>query len=226
MTKLFIKFGQKNHLLEMQKEGLLYCNTITFFTNIEGDNNRHDRDESVFETEYFENTLLQFRLSNDLIGDECEWKDLNAKTIRVKKWFEKPLGNLFCMSAFNISPELRSTEFKFHENFLSFGQFGLVIMNQEIFLNRLIGKLKEMGNEDIKTGYGFVNYIDLKNYSGKKNLFQKDKKFAWQEEFRIFFNTNKCENNDSLKISIGNMEDISEIIDLAKTKSLFYKSSD
>ena len=58
--RLFIKFGAKEHLCEMQKEGLFYCNTITYFSKIE-DNHRGDSLESVIKLQYLEKPIFKLK---------------------------------------------------------------------------------------------------------------------------------------------------------------------
>ena len=69
----------------------------------------------------------------------------------------------------------------------------------------------------------FVNYLDLQTYTGKKTLFQKDLSYQWQQELRILINTDKYKLDDPFKLRIGNIEGISTIIDLSKTKKLYIK---
>jgi len=213
---LLVKFGSKNHLERMQKDGILHCNTITFFSKLEDNYKRGDKSESVIELKYFENVAFEVKPVNE---PSSEWKRLNSKTSQYSKYFKKPMGNLFCMSAFEINLAKESKEYVFNEGFLEFG-YALLMTRQDLFMERLRNALDKL---EFKSCYNSVNYLDLKKYTGKKNLFQKDNKFSWQEEFRIIIYTQKCEELEPYEFSIGNIEDISEIIDLSKTKSLLYK---
>lgn len=51
-----LKIGQERHILDLQKNGHLYCNTIKYFREVEkADFNRHDSREGAFKTEVIEN---------------------------------------------------------------------------------------------------------------------------------------------------------------------------
>ena len=213
--RLYIKFGEKEHLEKMRTEGLFYCNTITFFSNLE-DEHRGDPFESVIKLDYKEKVIIQLKPADD---PTAEWKKLNASKVHYKEYYEEPLGNIFCFSAFKITPKKEVSILPFDKKILNF-KYGLLILRQDIFIERLNDALAKL---DFKTCLKPVEYLDLSKYSGKKNLFQKNLKYSWQEEFRLILYTNKYKRNDPFEFSIGNIEDISEIIDLNKTKNLQYK---
>lgn len=223
MANLFIKFGKEEHLREMQSDGLFYCNTITYFASIDGDINRSDNFENVFETKYFETPNLEIKVVND--NQDCNkgWKKLGANNLQLRHFYEKPIGNIFCISAFNLNPINPINIFHFDERLIEFGNCALVIMNQPLFLERLNEKLEELIKSGIMHEKGFIKYSDLRAHSGEVSLFQKDNRFAFQEEFRIYLKTDKYEVNDPFKFYIGDISDISEIIDLYRVRSFYYK---
>jgi hypothetical protein len=214
-VRLYMKFGSKLHLEQMQKEGLFYCNTITYFSNVE-DETRKDPFESVCKLEYIENAIFHLRPAND---PTAEWKKLRTMNAQYKEHYDEPLGNLFCMSAFKINPRKKKSIFYFDERFLKF-EYCLLIMHEAKFKERL---QKSLDGLNFNSCMRQVNYIDLDKYSGEKTLFQKDLKHSWQEEFRIILYTDNYKMHDPFKFSMGNIEDISQIIDLSKTKQLQYK---
>ena len=214
--RVYIKFGQKEHLEKMQKEGLFYCNTITFFSKLE-DDLRGDPFESVSKLKYYEKAIFQLKPVNE---PSAEWKSLNANDVLYKEHFEEPLGNLFCMSAFKMTPKKEISLFNFDERFLEKFEYCLMILRQDLFIERLQLALAKL---EFKTCIKLVEYYNLHKFSGSKTLFQKDIKYNWQEELRIVLYTDKYEMNDPYRFSIGSIEDISEIIDLKKTKKLEYK---
>jgi hypothetical protein len=210
-----MKFGAKKDLEQMQKDGLLYCNTITYFSRLE-DESRGDPFESVIKLKYFENAIFQIRPAND---PSEEWKNLNATNVSYNEHYKEPLGNLFCMSAFKMPIGKEVSTFHFDERFFKF-EYCLMIMNEPLFMKRLGSALEKL---PVKSCKNHIEYVDLKKYSGKKTLFQKDIKYNWQEEFRIVLNTEHYRVDDPYKFSIGSIEDISQIFDLKKTKKLEYK---
>jgi hypothetical protein len=56
---VFIKFGNEPHLLKLQKEGLLHCNTIEYFSNLEDGNLRGDDLENIVELDYLAEEFLE-----------------------------------------------------------------------------------------------------------------------------------------------------------------------
>jgi len=213
--RLLVKFGAKEHLERMQKKGILYCNTITYFSTIE-DEHRGDPFESVNKLQYRENTVIQLKLANDPMS---EWKNLNLTRMLYRETCKEPLGTLFCMSAFKLTPTKDISIFHFDKRFLDF-RYALIILRQDIFIQRLQEALSKL---NFKTCINIVEYLHLHKYSGEKNLFQKNIKYSWQEELRIIFYTNKYKKYDPFEFSIGNFEDTSEIIDLNVSKSLYYR---
>jgi len=213
--RLYMKFGAKEHLEKMQKEGIFYCNTITCFSKIE-DESRGDSFESVSKLKYFEKIIFQVQPAND---PSAEWKNLNTTNALYKEQYEEPHGSLFCMSAFKINPTKKISAIHFDKRFSDFG-YVLMISRQDLFIERLKRTLE---NLDFKNCMRLVEYSDLHKYSGTKTLFQKDLKYSWQEELRIILYTNKYKMYDPYEFSIGSIEDISEIFDLKKTKALKYR---
>lgn len=212
---MYMKFGEKKHLEQMQKDGTFYCNTITYFSQLE-DESRGDSFESVIKLKYFDKAIFQIRDAND---SSAEWLNLNTNNVSYNEHYKEPLGNLFCMSAFTISIGNEISTFQFNERFLKF-EYCFMIMNQPLFMERLESALEKLPIEFCK---GNVEYIDLKKYSGRKTLFQKDIKYNWQEEYRVVLNTDHYKTNAPFIFSIGSIEDISQIFDLKQTRRLEYK---
>ncbi len=214
-VSLFIKFGEKEHLEKMQKDGSFYCNTITFFSSLE-DEHRGDKFESVIKLEYKENTSFLVKPADD---PTAEWKKLNVTKMLYKEYYKEPLGNIFCFSAFKLKASTKTKKYSFDNRFSDF-KYGLLILRQDLFLERLETGFKKL---NFKTCMQPVKYLDLNKYSGKKNLFQKDLKYSWQQENRIILYTNKYKKDDPFIFSIGNISDISEILDFSTGKTIHYK---
>jgi hypothetical protein len=177
--RLFIKFGAKEHLEKMQREGILYCNTITYFSKVE-DNNRGDAFESVTKLNYLENPIFQLRPAND---PSAEWKNLNVTNMLYQEYYKEPLGNLFCFSGFKINPSKKISIFHIDEKFLDFG-YGLMVLRQDLFMERL---KKSLAKLDIQTCMKTVEYLDLHKYSGKKIYFKKILNTVGKKNLELFF---------------------------------------
>lgn len=214
---LLIKFGEKHHLEKMQKDGFFYCNTITYFSTLK-DESRGDELESVTKLEYKENVFLSLKPANN---PRAEWKKINVTKMLYKEFHKNPQGNLFCFSLITLKADSETKEYTFDPRFAnSFNKYGLLILRQDLFLERLVSALNK-----IQYSYCIkpVEYLDLKKHFGKKNLFQKDLSYSWQEECRIVIHTNKYKQEDPFIFSIGNLSDISEIIDFSEKKTILYK---
>ena len=214
---LLVKFAKdKEHLEEMQK-GMLYCNSIKYFTELEDGKLRGDAYEAVTELRYIENRTLQLKPANDL---NSNWKTLNVMNAQFKKHFSHPHGNLFCLSSVSLKPTVEPTTFRFDERFKLFGNYVLLIMHQPIFEKRFKKALKKA---KIKCCGKKIEYLNLKNYTGEKTLFQKDIEYSWQEEFRLYF---ERDSSEIFTFSMGSIKDISEIYDLNQQKEFLISLPD
>jgi hypothetical protein len=211
-----VKFGKKEHLVSLQKEGHLHCKTLKHFANCEENEARGDFFESVVESHYMENVKVYIK---PVKKAEEEYKWFKAETFLLKKYFKEPLGNVFCMSRLKVNMDCDPYTYSFDERFKKFGTHFLLITNQPVFIERLKNGLKEIGCDF----HGHeVQYLDLKRYTGKKTAFQKDHFYSWQEEYRIFFDTTEIIDRD---FYIGSLEDISEIQEIEKVPKLLVKRS-
>ncbi len=204
-VSLLIKFGSKKHLEEMRDSGVIYCNTISYFANTE-DRLRRDPMEAVSELGYYENANLQIKPIND---PSATFQNLKTTKLHFKKKFEKPLGNLYCMSFINVKLNDGFTDIKLNANFNDF-EYCLMILRQDIFKVKLENALSKL---PFKTCMRTVEYLNLQEYTGTKNLFQKNLEHSWQEEIRLAIYTDKYKIHDPYIFSIGSIKDISEIID-------------
>lgn len=100
---IFIKFGNKSHLLKLQKEGLLYCNTIDFFSKLEDGNVRGDDHENIVEFDYIENGIIEISPKDD---PSVITMTLKVKSIKMKTSRSDPFGNLFCLHAINVQDKM------------------------------------------------------------------------------------------------------------------------
>ena len=206
---LLVKFAKdKQHLEEMQK-GMLYCNSIKYFTELEDGKLRGDAYEAVMELRYIEKGALQLKIANE---PNSNWKTLNIMNAQFKKHFNHLLGNLFCLSSVSLKPTVEPTTFRFVDRFKSFGNYVLLIVHQPIFEKRLKKALKKA---KIKCCGKKIEYLNLKNYTGEKTLFQKDIEYSWQEEFRFYF---ERDSSEIFTFSMESIKDISEIYDLDHQK--------
>jgi hypothetical protein len=214
---LLIKFGQKIHLESLQKTGQIFCQTLKYFVDLEEKKVRGDIYESAIELQYMENAKIYLRPTDK--PDE-EFKYINVLNGQIRKSYDQPLGNVYCMSKLKFEIESDALTYKLDERFKGFGTHYLLIRHQPIFFERLSQALKQL---EIKYCDGNVQYLNLKKYTGQKNCFQKDLSYSWQEEYRIFFQTKEIK---PFEFHIGSLEDISEIHEIERISKLDIKYGD
>jgi hypothetical protein len=188
-----IKFGDHKHLFPLQKEGLLYLNTLPYFWEIEDQELRGDPFDSV--AEVHRGRKVVFPLPNG--------KEVSMEGSWVLKM---PLPgseriNIFCMYA--LRP-LAGT-FPVDEKNFRFGNFALVLLNRPKFMRRLESTLK---SQRIEAQADLIDYVD-DDYTGKVGPFKKLKRFSYQSEWRLVCAGGQGEPRI---IRIGSIEDISVLI--------------
>jgi hypothetical protein len=197
---VFIKFGNKNHLLQLQKKGLLYCNTVTFFSQLENDKVRGDKLETAVELDYIENGILEIKPKDIQNAKTLSFSIKEAKFISSRA---DPFGNLFCLHAINVLDKKPNEIFKIDPRNKAFGDYFLLITNTKEFLERLKAGLNTY-NYDYS--YDMVEYLDFSKYKGRRTIFQKDMINEYQAEFRLFIYNKSSE---AIQIEIGDISDIS-----------------
>ena len=200
---LFVKFGQKDHIEELQNKGLLYLNTVDFFKNLETEQGvRGDFLEGASELKNIfqeDKSVLTF---NPGKKDEMNFNLTNAQ---IRQFFNYK-GNIFSLfSIFNNNEETQIIEFG--KSMKSFGNTALIITNVNEFLIKVKLELKK---RKFKFHLGLIDYYNEYERNLKElNIFKKASTFQNQNEFRIYVEN---ENNKSLKIEIGSIKEITYLI--------------
>ena len=189
-----VKFGSREHILQLQEEGLLYMNNLPYFWKIEDDGLRGDVFDSINGVDRGIKGKITFQGGTELSDAVTNW------TLRMPPKEPKKI-NIFCMYAFRPS----EGAFPVDDKNFKFGDFSLVVTNPQEFISRIGTHLK---NHRIKGKANFVEYVDNK-YTGPVGPFKKLKKFDYQFEWRLVC----CDGPGmACKISIGNIHDISIVI--------------
>ena len=189
-----MKFGQLDHLVQLQNEGLLYMNNLPYFWNLENDELRGDPFDSI--AAVYRGPRISFPSSGGKeIFLEGKW------TIRMHPP-ESDKINRFCMYA--LRPLIQGTFPIDHRNF-RFGDHVLILMNRDEFMRRIELTLQ---TEKIEAKGNLVEYVD-DEYVGEVGPFKKHKMFSYQSEWRLV-----CKNGPGglRLLRIGSIKDISEII--------------
>ncbi len=189
-----IKFGQHEHLLLLQDEGLLYLNQLPHFWEIEDEELRGDPFDCI--AEVVRGPKIGLTLAN---GKEVFMEGI--WTLRMHPP-EPDKINIFCMYA--LRPLIERT-FPVDEGNFRFGEHALVLINRDKFMRRIESSLKSQG---IRFKADLVEYVD-DEHTGKIGPFRKFKKFSYQSEWRLV-----CYDGPGKprEIRIGSIRDISMII--------------
>lgn len=189
-----IKFGQQEHLLQLQDEGILYMNHLPYFWEIEDRELRGDPFDCI--AEVARGPRISFPSADGKeVFMEGNW------TLRMHPPEPEKI-NIFCMYA--LRPLIEGT-FPINERNFRFGKHALVLMNRDEFMRRIELTLK---SQKIVAKANLVDYVD-DDYAGKIGPFKKLRRFFYQSEWRLV-----CKDGPGgpRKIRIGSIRDISEII--------------
>jgi hypothetical protein len=189
-----IKFGQQEHLLQLQDEGLLYMNHLKYFWEIEDEELRGDPFDCI--AEVARGPKIGFTVAHDKeVFMEGNW------TLRMYPPEPEKI-NIFCMYA--LRPLIEGT-FPVDKRNFRFGEYALVLINRDEFMRRIESILR---SQRIIAKADLVEYVDDK-YTGKLGPFRKLKRFSYQSEWRLV-----CYDGPGRprEIRIGSIRDISVII--------------
>ncbi len=220
---LIFKVSSFERLLQMQK-GLLYMNSLEYFSTLEDEENialRVDEKEKVFGTLRAGSNKKGFSTISLKIGDKKEI-DLGSEAILTLEFPRPENTMIFCMGALSDDenghmPGEVDDKIHFDSKFLEFGSHILIITNPMEFGKRISAAIDDnkdlFSSEFFNSGHGLVKYKELEEYSGPIGLFIKDKKYSWQLEYRIAFGAeDHCLNSKgALEFNIGDISDISQI---------------
>jgi hypothetical protein len=220
---LLFKVASIDRLVQMQK-GLLYMNSLEYFSNLEGEEGlalRADELEKVYGILRAGNTHSGCTTLSIKVKDEEV--DLGSDAV-LTAYFPRPQNTmLFCMGALadnedGLIPCEADGKIYFDKRFLDFGSHVLLINKPNDFSYRMNTAIKKLhgtfSSKLLDDGYGLVDYKPLENYSGPIGLYTKDCKYSWQMEFRISFGVHEqCLNSKgALELDIGDISDISHIV--------------
>lgn len=194
---IFLKFGRDSDITQLQKQGLVYCNTVNYFKDLEGDEMRADE----LETSNFIGT------KKDIILEIWPFDNPKAitriATTKVVGNIVSPFGNLFCMYTLDLTKVQQEEKFFFDKRLNKKSESCLIIKNVNEFLERLHIALDK---NKYSWEHHLVEYKDFSDYYGNRTIFQKDKLYEYQNEFRLFIHNNKSE---VIKVELGDISDIS-----------------
>ncbi|MBC3540065.1 hypothetical protein ACFSC6_04255 [Rufibacter sediminis] len=190
-----IKFGQKVHMEQLYKSGVIYMNHLSEFVKIEDNELRGDKHESLSEIKKITNIEISHR------GRKIGY----AETGRLSLWHNELMGNIYSMyTLYNVQ---RPEEILIDAKCKDFGDTFIIITNVEEFISRI---KKEAAIHSVEVIYGPVEYVNTKEYLGSWSVFKKPLEYLYQQEFRFFA---KKDNSGPFCLTIGSLEDISIMLD-------------
>jgi hypothetical protein len=201
---LLLKLGQAEHM-EMLRKGLLYMNSLAFFTSLEADPARSDPYEGT-------DSIIQpcdigeFVIDSQISGFEkirVAPSDL-AGPVRIALQ-RTSACNIFCLFAVNKPIEGPI----FPKSCRWFGDSFVLLTHTQEFLSRVLAAAKRQG---LKGEGRLVEYYDEVKYSGATGRFRKPSIYSHQSEYRIALETGV---QGPFRFEIGDLRDIaSEVFPL------------
>jgi hypothetical protein len=187
--------------------------------------------EDMYSNEYlYFSWLKDFRRTDEDKSGQNDPRELNTKTEQLKIMTlnvggkDFPLHNLLkdfkgqfnehyvdarlnCCSLHWMEIEPEEAPKTYDDKLLNLGNRMLLIYDWQRFFEVLDKSIKEMGLEFSRKR---VTYYDPETYNGELTLHHKDKKFEYQNEYRILIAPT---NKKSMNIPIPGLKDISAIVD-------------
>lgn len=207
----FIKFGKETYINELRNDGIVYFNPLSYFKKIENDEVRSDSLEGAVRIEQVKD--IQLYLEGKVIAKQVP----NSKAQLI---FHDPQENGKVFSLYSIKEDHLSNDFVFDNKLLKFGDKILLVTHPKKFIERIIKQI-ELNKYKFKISY--VSYYNKNNYSGNLDPFQKPDNFSYQYEFRVFI---EAKDNLPLKLKIGSIKDISQILEISKLHTIKIVSAD
>ncbi|MBL7811821.1 MAG: hypothetical protein JNL57_06315 [Bacteroidetes bacterium] len=192
----FIKIGKKKHLDDLRSKGLIYCNTVNYFRNLEDSKTNLRGDEYDGSSAHIHLTSLE------LFKEDGSKIPIIFKKGKLNLYDETSLANhLFCL--FTIKTEFTGQGTFIDKRIEDFGDHALIITDTTTFRNRIEVKLNEL---NVNHEMDFVKYYDSSKDQTNLTVFDKRDEFAYQHELRIHI-IGQLETTFSFEI--GSIEDIS-----------------
>lgn len=183
-------------------------NTLGYFKGYEAEekeNLRGDKNEGLIST-------------HDSNSTTVTWNGMNLPAVGTIKvsYADVEKINLYCLSAItgkNIF-DSKNGEFYFSSRFEEFGERMIYIKRADLFFEKIMEAVRNDNNiapfeknilgRQVKYFNEDENHCDL-------GMFAKFFDYAWQQEFRLAFQ--RIEGEGAIKLYLGNLEDIVEVLD-------------
>ena len=223
---LLIKiFNKESYADAFLKKGQLYCNSLEYFRKLESNDGRGDNLEGavfIYQPKDISPIEILKPNTNEVLAT-IKQNELRGPVIGHNNNLD--FFNLYCMYAVHIQNFEKAYETEEEKNkiinelnkmyekaknlddeMLSFGDYSVVIFRVSEFINRV----KKIAGINL-IYHNLVDYYDATNFSGEfttlQAIFKKDKKYAYQQEYRFLFDFNN-KKIEAREICIGSISDI------------------
>ena len=188
-----LKFGAREHMEQLLKEGALYMQPISYFIGLEGDDQRGDKHEAL--TAYHQGPGTSIIIDG---GHELSHEKGTLKFVSIRNDEEKDC-NIFCLLA--ITPTYWQLDAKNDK----LGDSCVFIHKPAIFLERFRQAARPICAQ-LQTGP--VEYVP-QTYTGSMGPFRKfAESYAHQNEVRCLVRPG---NAKPIVLKLGSLEDIAEL---------------
>jgi hypothetical protein len=212
---VLMRFGQRDHLEQLRKSGLVYMNPQTCFAKLEAvDPLRGDRFEGT------DRIIQPNALKRLVIQSNVDARKLVIPASQVRGPLRLSLGksscNIYCMFAVT-----ETASFSVDERNFGFGDSFVIVSETQAFVDRFSVAARAI---QLDLQYGFVEYYDPDVFSGETGPFRKPATFAHQNEFRFVVQPGS---RDAIALQLGSLIDItSGIFPLSEINRLVEFPSD
>jgi hypothetical protein len=187
-----LKFGAREHMEQLVKEGALFMQPISYFIALEDNASRGDKHEALSEYRQGPGTRVIIDGKHELSHEKGTLKYLTAR-------HEGELAcNIFSAIAITSAYSQVDPENK------TLGDACVVIYQPKVFLERFLAAAASVGSAE----YGLVKYVAA-DYSGAMGPFTKfSEGFAHQNEYRVLVRPGSPA---PLVLRLGSLEGIAEL---------------
>lgn len=220
---LLFRAGSRDRLESFQR-GKMYMNSVEFFSGMK------DEETTALRKDQLERNYLKLHshLDGNPIGEfflEIDGKEYSLgpdATMHVE--LPRPSNIfIFCMASIAEGPDGRVQgeelgAVTLSDRFAEFGDHVLVVNSNVEFAKRLNAAISSnehfYSSPFFEGGYGQVDYVDMRSYSGVVGLFRKDIEYQWQREYRfcVGAESEALNSTGALELDLGDLTDITFIV--------------
>jgi len=209
-----VKFSKSEHITSLQKKGVIYMNTVSYFKQLDNDKQRMDKNENY--TRILQSNRTTLKVNNDLIYT------VGPIHVYDPAEDEYQATHIFCLSCLCENDRIRDDNKIFDDRVREFKDVDtmLIITNLTEMDSRLRNALRKLESEGLimKPNYDRVKYKDFSSYSGVCDIFTKSNCYEYQKEWRLTVSSPK-NREMPFRINVGNIEDISRALPLKDFKN-------